>query len=77
MHFSRIVPASLYTDGVAYTKNDSFEGVSIRDLRSGDQELLSIVRLRLSSSQEGILRVYFRYIKFLNIQILRNDIELY
>jgi hypothetical protein len=48
MPWYRIVPGALYTDGVQYTNNDSFEGLYIRNLRSGVQELLSIFRSSLT-----------------------------
>lgn len=48
LHWSRIKPCSLYVDGVQYVVRESFQGMYLRDLRTGIQNLLCIIRLRLS-----------------------------
>ena len=44
LHWSRLVPAYLYWDGVRYTTRDSIVAFSIADLRSGKTHLLFVVR---------------------------------
>ena len=43
-HWSRVLPCSLYWDSTQYTIRDNFFGLFIRCLRSGNQELVFIVR---------------------------------
>ena len=49
LHWSRVIPVSLYLDGVQYGVRESFHGLYIRNLRSGVQHLMSIIRADLSS----------------------------
>lgn len=44
MHWSRIVPVALYTDGVAYTNRDSFLGFFVRNLRTNKSYLCFLIR---------------------------------
>lgn len=44
LHWSRIRPTSIFFDGVSYTKNDQFYGLYIRDLRTGEEEVVFLVR---------------------------------
>ena len=46
-HWSRLVPCSLYWDAAQYSIRDNFFGLFMRNLRSGLQELLFIVRFKL------------------------------
>lgn len=43
-HWSEVLPCSLYWDAAQYTVRDSFFGMFIRCLRTGNQELVFIVR---------------------------------
>ena len=47
-HWSRIIPVAFYMDGVQYGIRESFEGMYIRNLRTGIQYLVAILRYILS-----------------------------
>ena len=49
LHWSRIIPCSLYWDGFAYGVRESAEGVYIRNLRTNEPFLVAILRRQLSS----------------------------
>ena len=44
VHWSRVKPIALYTDGVQYSNNDSFNGIYMHDLRSGKKILFACLR---------------------------------
>ena len=48
LHWSRIIPCSLYWDGFVYGVRESAVGVYIRNLRTNVQYLVAILRRRLS-----------------------------
>ena len=48
VHWSRIVPASLYWDGVEITNRDNFFTICLRDLRSNVSTAMIILRRHLS-----------------------------
>lgn len=50
-HWSRIIPVSLYWDAAQYTIRDSYFGMFIRNLRTGDQELIFIISCMLTNSK--------------------------
>jgi len=48
LHWSRIVPAAMYWDGVQYTIRDNFFAIYLRDLREGISHVLVVVSGGLS-----------------------------
>ena len=44
LHWSRIIPLSIYFDGVQYSKRDSFHGFYFRDLRKNETCLSFLLR---------------------------------
>ena len=48
IHWPEIIPLALYTDGVQYTKNDSYIGYFVQNLRTGTKMLVCAIRLKLS-----------------------------
>ena len=49
LHWSRVIPGALYWDGFLYGVRENAFGVYIRNLRTGVQYLVAILRRQLSS----------------------------
>ena len=43
-HWSNIEVLSLFCDGVSYTKRDSFFGLYVRNMRTGSEAMVFVVR---------------------------------
>ena len=43
-HWSNVEVLSLFCDGVSYTKRDSFFGLYIRNMRTGIEEMVFVIR---------------------------------
>ena len=55
LHWTRVIPAALYIDGVAYTKHDAFHGFFLRDLRTGLSYLMVLLRNLITVYSQIIL----------------------
>ena len=53
LHWSRVVPVSLYVHGVQFGIRESFQGLCMRNLRTGVQTLVSIIRVFLSCKSKS------------------------
>lgn len=76
LHWSRIIPCSLYWDGFLYGVRESAVGVYIRNLRTGVQYLMAILRRQLSLLKKTqVLNIEFHVKDLLTKPLFLNRLD--